>query len=73
MVRSPLEAIGASFRALRVGADLDLRDMDAAAPELKHIEPGPQWLRVAMERFFVDTMPAQYAGLQQLVGSAFEP
>jgi MGT family glycosyltransferase len=65
MLRSRVEAIGASFRALPAGADLDLRDMDAAAPELKHIAPGLQWLRVAMERLFVDTMPAQLAGLQQ--------
>jgi hypothetical protein len=34
-------------------------------PELKDITPGPEWLRVALERIFVDTVPAQYAGKRQ--------
>ena len=67
MLRSRVEAIGARFRALPAGADLDLRDMDAAAPELKNVEPGLQWLSIAIQRFFVDTMPAQLAGVQELV------
>ena len=29
--------------------------------------PGPEWLRVAMERLFVDTIPAQHEGLQQVL------
>jgi MGT family glycosyltransferase len=67
VLRSRVEAIGAAFRALPAGADLDLRKFDEAVPELKHIAPGLEWLRVALERIFVDTMPAQYDGLQQLV------
>jgi hypothetical protein len=29
--------------------------------------PGPEWLRVAIERLFVDTIPAQHKGLQQVL------
>jgi MGT family glycosyltransferase len=64
VLRSRVEAIGAGFRALPAGADFDLRVMDEVVPELKTIAPGPQWLRVAMERLFVDAIPAQHAGLQ---------
>ncbi|MDI4238429.1 glycosyltransferase [Bradyrhizobium sp. Arg237L] len=67
VLRSRVEAIGAGFRSLPAAADLDLRKFDEAVPELKNMEPGLQWLRVALERIFVDTMPAQHAGLQQLV------
>ena len=67
MLQSRVEAIGAKFRALPAGADLDLRDMDAAVPELKEVEPGLQWLGIAIQRFFVDTMPAQLAGVRELV------
>ena len=35
------------------------------APELKTMAPGLDWLRVALERVFVDTIPAQHEGLQQ--------
>ncbi|WP_454619668.1 glycosyltransferase [Bradyrhizobium cenepequi] len=64
VLRSRVEAIGAGFRALPAGADFDLRVMDEVVPELKTIAPGPQWLRIAMERLFVDAIPAQHAGLQ---------
>ncbi|MCA6109795.1 glycosyltransferase [Bradyrhizobium cenepequi] len=67
VLRPRVEAIGAGFRSLPAGADFDLRKIDEVAPELKNIEPGLEWLRVAIERFFVETMPPQYAGLQQLV------
>jgi UDP:flavonoid glycosyltransferase YjiC (YdhE family) len=52
---------------LPAGADFDLRDFDSVAPELKTIPPGPDWLRVAMERVFVDAVPAQHEGLQQAI------
>jgi MGT family glycosyltransferase len=65
VLRERIEAIGAKFLAFPAGADLDLRDFAAVFPELKTIAPGPQWLRVAMERLFVDTIPAQHAGIQQ--------
>jgi len=36
-------------------------------PELKDVPPGPQWLRVGIERLFVDTFPVQHKGLQQVL------
>ena len=67
VLRSRIESIGATFYALPAGADFDLRDFDSVAPELKTIPPGPDWLRVAMERVFVDAVPAQHEGLQQAI------
>ena len=66
-LRGRIEDIGATFHALPEGADFDLRDFDSVAPELKSIPPGLDWLRVAMERVFVDTVPAQHKGLQQVL------
>jgi MGT family glycosyltransferase len=64
-LRQRVESIGARFSAFPPDADLDLRDHDAVVPELKNITPGPEWLRVALERIFVDTIPAQYAGMRR--------
>jgi MGT family glycosyltransferase len=64
-LRSRVEAIGAHFHALPPEADFDLRHVDTIAPGLRNITPGPEWLRVALERLFVDTIPAQCAGVQQ--------
>jgi len=66
-LRKRIEAIGAEFFPFPAGADIDLRNFDAAVPELKEIAPGPQWLRVAMERLFVDTISAQHAGIQRVL------
>ncbi len=62
-----IEGIGAEFRPLLAGADFDLRDLLSVVPELKNIPPGLEWLRVAIERLFVDTVPVQYKGLQQVL------
>jgi MGT family glycosyltransferase len=64
-LRRRIEGDGAKFRPLPGGADLDLRDILAIAPELKNIPPGPEWLHVAMDRFFVDTVRPQHEGLLQ--------
>jgi MGT family glycosyltransferase len=64
-LRQRIEGIGAKFLAFPPEADLDLRDHNAVVPELKDIAPGPEWLRVALERIFVDTIPAQYAGMRR--------
>jgi MGT family glycosyltransferase len=64
-LRDRIERSGAEFRALPAPADLDLRDILAVAPELGEIPPGYEWMRVAMERFFVDRVAAQHVGLQQ--------
>jgi MGT family glycosyltransferase len=66
-LRGRIEASGARFHALPAGADFDLRAFDTAVPELKSIPPGPEWLRIAMERLFVDAVPAQHEGLQQVL------
>jgi hypothetical protein len=66
-LRSRTEVIGAKFHAFPADADFDLRDFDSVVPELKSMPPGPDWLRVGMERIFVDTIPAQHKGLQQVL------
>src|ERR1700730_9419857 len=69
LLRDRIEAIGAKFHAFPEGADFDLRDFASVAPELKTMPPGPDWLRVAIERLFVDTVPAQHDGLRHLLRS----
>jgi MGT family glycosyltransferase len=69
VLRDRIEGIGARFYAFPAGADFDLRDFDAVAPELKTMAPGPEWMRILMERVFVDCVPAQHQGLQQVLQS----
>ena len=66
-LRERIEGIGAQFQPLPAGADLDLRDILSVVPELKDIAPGLEWLRVAIERLFVDTVPVQHKRLQQVL------
>ena len=66
-LRERIEGIGAKFRPLPAGADFDLRDIVSVVPELKNIPPGLEWLHVAIERLFVDTIPTQYRGLKQVL------
>src|ERR1700688_1227707 len=63
--RARVEAARAEFFSLPPDADLDPADPFARFPELKVLPPGPDWLRVAMERVFVDNIPAQHEGLQR--------
>jgi UDP:flavonoid glycosyltransferase YjiC (YdhE family) len=63
--RDRITAAGARFMALPGAADFDGRDILAVVPELAQIPPGPDWLRVAMERLFVDRIPDQHRGLQE--------
>jgi UDP:flavonoid glycosyltransferase YjiC (YdhE family) len=65
--RDRIEGIGADFHPLPTEADFDFRDPISVVPELKDIPPGPEWLRVACERFFVNVIPAQHHGLQQVL------
>jgi hypothetical protein len=67
--RARIEAAGAKFFSLPPEADFDLTDPFARVPELKVMPPGPDWRRVAMERLFVDNIPAQYEGLRGFVDS----
>jgi MGT family glycosyltransferase len=63
--RGRIESSGAEFRALPGNADVDFRDLLAVIPELRGIEPGLTWMRIAMERAFVDRVADQHKGLQQ--------
>jgi MGT family glycosyltransferase len=66
-LRSRIEGIGAKFHAFPAGADFDLRDSASVVPEIKDLPPGPEWLRVILERVFIDPVPAQHKGLQQVL------
>jgi MGT family glycosyltransferase len=66
-LRKQVEGIGAEFYPLPAAADFDLRNFNSVVPELKDIPPGPERSRKSMERVFVDTVPAQYEGLQQVL------
>src|SRR6516164_5259506 len=63
--RSRIESSGAEFFPLPPAADFDPQDLFSLVPELKSIPPGPEWLRIACERIFVEAIPAQYQGLRQ--------
>lgn len=63
-LRGRVESSGAQFRPLPPDADFDPNDVFARAPELKAISPGPEWLRVAIDRVFVDNIVPQHDGLQ---------
>jgi UDP:flavonoid glycosyltransferase YjiC (YdhE family) len=67
VLRDRIEGIGAKFHAFPAGADFDLRSVDSVFPELTTMAPGPDWLRTVMERVFVDAVPAQHQGLQQVL------
>jgi hypothetical protein len=67
--RARVEAAGAEFFSLPPDADLDPADPFARVPELKVMSPGPDWLRIVMERVFVDNIPGQHEGLQRLLHS----
>jgi UDP:flavonoid glycosyltransferase YjiC (YdhE family) len=53
--------IGARFVPFLPPADLDLRDMDAAFPERRHLT-GLDQLRFSFKRLFFDPVPHQHAG-----------
>jgi MGT family glycosyltransferase len=63
--RDRIKGSGAKFVSLPAGADFDLREIHLVAPELKDTPPGLDWLRIAVERFFVDALLAQHRGLLQ--------
>jgi MGT family glycosyltransferase len=62
-----IEEIGAEFRPIAASADQDLVDPFSKYPELKTLPPGLKLLRVVIERLFIDTIPAQHEGLQQVL------
>jgi MGT family glycosyltransferase len=66
-LRDRIEGIGAEFQPFPARADWDPHEIISSIPELKNLPPGPEWLRVAMERVFVDSIPDQYKGLRQVL------
>ncbi len=66
-LRDRIESAGAGFRALPPAADFDLNDLFATAPELKVIPPGLEWLRVALERLFIERIVPQHESMHQLL------
>src|SRR5262249_58724651 len=54
-LRHRIEVIGAGFHPLSGNADFDPQEIISKVPELKSTPPGPEWLRIAMERVFVET------------------
>ena len=66
-LRERIESIAAKFHPLPASTDFNLRDIVPVTPELKNIPPGIEWLRIAIERLFVDTIPAQHKGLEQVL------
>ena len=66
-VRGRIEGAKAAFRPLPADADIDPSDIFAVVPELKGMPPGPEWLRVAVEGVFVNRIPTQHQGLQQVL------
>jgi UDP:flavonoid glycosyltransferase YjiC (YdhE family) len=65
--RERIEAAGVVFHPLP--PEVDFKSLLDAVPELKDIPPGPQLIRVAMERLMVDTIPGLYRGVQQALQS----
>src|ERR1700744_1597220 len=62
-----LEAAGPQFRPFVPAADIDLRDAPTLAPELAALPPGLDWLRVAIERFFIDRIAPQHESVLQVL------
>src|SRR5262249_1748122 len=61
--RNRIERGGSNFRALPGRANVDLTNLHDVAPELKALQPGFDWLRVAVEKIFIDKIPDQHKGL----------
>ncbi len=71
--RNRIVAAGARFTALPGSADFDGRDLRGVVPELARIPPGPDWLRVAIEKIFIDRIPDQHRGLREKLGPFRHP
>jgi UDP:flavonoid glycosyltransferase YjiC (YdhE family) len=67
--RGRIENSGATFHPLPGKADVDLRDLPTAVPELRGIEPGLDWLRIALEKIFIDKISDQHKGLKEVLRS----
>jgi hypothetical protein len=65
-LRSRVERSGAKFYPLPEEADLSAQDV-LTSDEMKAVPLGPQWLRIVIERVFVDTIHAQYSGVHKVL------
>lgn len=65
--RDKVEATGARFVALPAGADIDLTDIERQFPERKSFPPGPDQLAFDFQHIFINTIPAQFAGLDAIL------
>ena len=72
VLRDRVEDIGATFYSLPPGANIDLRNIEKIIPDIASFSPGPERRLVVIERFFIDVVPAQSDGLDQ-VFSAYQP
>jgi MGT family glycosyltransferase len=66
-MRGRIEGIGAEFRPFQAGADVDLRDVDAAFPERKAVPAGLERVRFDMEHIFINPVPAQHESIQAVL------
>ena len=64
-LQNRIESIGARFRSFVPAADIDTRDMSTLFPELPQLSPGPDLLRLILERVFVGFMLPQYESIKQ--------
>jgi MGT family glycosyltransferase len=67
--RDRIEKSGVRFHALPGAADVDFKNLHAVVPELANLEPGFDWLRVALEKAFIDKISDQHKGLQEVLKS----
>ncbi|CAB3754761.1 glycosyltransferase [Paraburkholderia solisilvae] len=65
--RQRVEGIGAKFHPLPAQVDFDPGNIHAVAPELKNTRPGPEWLRISLERVFVDSIRGQHEGTGEVL------
>jgi MGT family glycosyltransferase len=65
-LRSRVERLKANFYPLPKEADINANDI-VMSDEVKAAPLGPQWLRVVIERLFVDTIPGQYSGMHKVL------
>jgi MGT family glycosyltransferase len=59
--------IGARFQPFPASIDTDLSNIDAALPQRKNLQPGPELLRFDFNSVFIEPVPAQYKALGGLL------
>src|SRR6185437_10677035 len=58
---------GARFHPLSGKADVDFADFTKAVPELVGVEPGFEWLRIVVEKGFINRIADQDRGLKEIL------